>query len=126
MDFDSNGGVWKVYASREYTPESPRTDHFVEVNLQEYMPTLPQDGNYTNVALQSGYFVNSNYPNTTGTVKSVHYMKLPLLAGTTCPVIFPKGTSFLLFTPTTKIEEGYLLYIGESDINNGAGNQNTK
>lgn len=115
MNYTTNGGVWKVYASRDYTPSNPRTTNRVEVNLPDYMPTVPQDGNYTNISVQTGYFVNNNYPNATGTVKSVHYMALPLLKGTVCPTLFSKGTVFLLFTPTTKIEEGYLLYVGEED-----------
>lgn len=110
-NYDTSGVVWKVYAARDYDYKNPRTDNYVEVNLPEHTPTVPMDGQYTDVAIQTGYFVNSNYPNAAGTVKSVHYFKLPLLKGTTCPVYFEKGTPFLLFTPTTKMEEGYLLYI---------------
>lgn len=110
---NTNNTVWKAYAARDYTPTDPRLDQYIEVNLPEYMPTLPQDGNHTNFSLQSGYFVNTNYPNVTGTVKTVHYMKLPLLQGTLCPRLFSKGSVFLLFTPTSKVEEGYLIYAGE-------------
>lgn len=113
MDYSTNGGVWKVYASRDYDEKTPRMTNFVEVNIPEYMPTIPQDGEYTNVSIRSNYFVNKNYPNATGTIKSVHSISLPLLKGTTCPVYFLKGARFLLYTPTTKIEEGFLLYIGE-------------
>ena len=115
MNYETNGGVWKVYASRDYDLTTRRVDEYVEVNLPEYMPTIPQDGNYTNYAITTGYFVNENYPNAAGVVKSVHYIKLPILRGTICPVIFPKGSVFLLFTPTDKIEEGYLVYVGPGE-----------
>lgn len=111
MDYSTNGGVWKVYAARDYDEKNPRMDNYVEVNIPDYMPTIPQDGEFTNISVRSGYFVNSNFPNAAGTIKSVHGIKLPLLKGTRCPIYFDKGTMFLLFTPTTKIEEGYLLYI---------------
>lgn len=113
MASDSNytGTVWKVYAARDYDIKTPRTENYVEVNLPEHTPTVPMDSKYTNISLQYGYFVNKNFPNTTGTVKLMHYYKLPLLHGTICPIYFKKGTPFLLFTPTTKMEEGYLLYI---------------
>lgn len=110
-NYSNSGVVWKVYAARDYDNKSPRMDNYVEVNLPEHTPTIPMDGQYTNIALSYGYFVNKNYPNTTSVVRSVHYFKLPLLQGTTCPIYFKKGTPFLLFTPTTKMEEGYLLYI---------------
>lgn len=122
MDFSKNGGVWKVYAAHDYDDKNPRTDNYVEVNLPDYMPTIPQDGNYTNVPISSKYFVNDNYPNSAGTVKSTHYLKLPLLQGTVCPVYFPKGSVFLLFTPTTKIEEGYLLFVTSEVSSNGGSN----
>ena len=110
-NYDTSGVVWKVYAARDYDIKNPRTDNYVEVNLPEHTPTVPMDGQYTNISIQTGFFVNNNYPNAAGVVKAVHYFKLPLLRGTTCPIYFAKGTPFLLFTPTTKMEEGYLLYI---------------
>lgn len=115
MNYETNGGVWKVYASKDYDPKTPRLTNKVSVNLPDYMPTVPQDDQYTNVAITSGYFVNDNYPNSAGSVKSVHCMELPLLRGTSCPVMFPKGTEFLLYTPTGKIEEGYLIYIDTAE-----------
>lgn len=108
---DMTKQVTKVYAARDYDVERPRTDRFVEVNTPEYAPTIPKDDQYELVSIGGSYFVNTNYPITSGVVKMTHYLKLPLLRGTTCPVYFKKGTPFLLFTPTTKLEEGYLLYI---------------
>lgn len=115
MNYQNNGGVWKAYASRAYDVANPRIDNYIEVNIPEYMPTVPQDNEYTNIAVRTGYFVNTNYPNTTATIKSTHYIKLPLLAGTTCPIYLEQGAPFLLFTPTEKPEEGYLLYIGTKE-----------
>lgn len=104
--------MMKVYAARAYTKKRPRTTKYVDINIPEYLPTIPKDNNETHTTLSSGYFVNSNYPITQGTVTTTHYLSLPLLGGTSCPTIFPKGTEFLLFIPTMKIEEGYLMYIG--------------
>lgn len=110
-NYDTSGTVWKVYAARDYNNKSPRMDEYIEVNLPEHTPTVPMDSGYTNISIGGGYFVNTNYPNTTGIIKSMHYYRLPLLRGTTCPIFFKKGTPFLLFTPTAKMEEGYLIYI---------------
>lgn len=106
-----NKQIIKVYSAKEYTEKEPRPDGYCDINIPEYAPTVPKDDKYTNIALNSNYFVNTNYPNTNGVIKLTHYVTLPLLKGTTCPSILSKGTPFLLFTPTTKIEEGYLLYI---------------
>ena len=103
--------VMKVYAARDYDADNPRTTRFVEVNIPEYVPTIPKDNKYEYVNIQSKYFLNTNYPATSGRIKVTHYVKVPLLSGTTCPTHFPKNTPFLLFVPTTKLEEGYLLYI---------------
>jgi hypothetical protein len=103
--------VMKVYAARKYDAANPRLTNYVQVNVPEYTPTVPQDDSYEQISLSGSYFANTNFPVTTGTVKMTHCLELPLLRGTTCPVYLEKGTPFLLFTPTTKIEEGYLLYI---------------
>lgn len=113
MDYNKNGGIWKAYAARDYTPDKPRTSPYIEVNIPEYMPTIPQDGSYTNIALTNSYFVNDNYPNTTGIVKASHFIALPLMYGTFCPVYFKKGTQFLLIVSTNKMEEGRLVYLSE-------------
>lgn len=103
--------VMKVYAARAYTAEKPRMTNSVLVNIPEYTPTVPKDDQCERIGLSGGYFANQNFPITTGTVKMAHCIELPLLQGTRCPVYMEKGTPFLLFTPSTKIEEGYLLYI---------------
>ena len=103
--------VMKVYTARAYNAENPRLTNYVLVNIPEYTPTVPKDDQFEQIGLTSGYFANQNFPVTTGTIKMTHCLELPLLRGTTCPVYMEKGTAFLLFTPTTKIEEGYLLYI---------------
>lgn len=103
--------VMKAYAARAYTPMNPRRSKYIEVNIPEYTPTLPKDNNNVNISVSGSYFVNNNYPITQGIVTTTHSLSLPLLRATTCPVIFNKGTQFLLFVPTKKIEEGYLLYI---------------
>lgn len=103
--------VMKVYTACAYNAENPRLTNTVLVNIPEYTPTVPQDDQYEQVGLSGDYFANQNFPVTTGIIKMSHCLELPLLRGTTCPVYMEKGTAFLLFTPTTKIEEGYLLYI---------------
>lgn len=103
--------VTKVYAARDYNADRPRVDRFIEINIPEYAPTIPKDDKYEMVSISGSYFYNSNYPITSGAIKMAHCLKLPLLRGTTCPIYFEKGTPFLLFTPTTKLEEGFLLYI---------------
>ena len=106
-----NRGMMKVYAARDYIDDTYRKDNTVEVNVPEYKPTIPQDDNYTNVNLSSGYFVNKNYPATDGLLKSKHSISLPLLHGTHAPVRFNKGAEFLLIYPTGKIQDGFLLFI---------------
>lgn len=103
--------VTKVYSAKSYTPESPRTGRYVAINCPEYLPTVPQDDKQTETLLAQSYFLNQNFPATQVTVTQSHYIELPLLQGSRCPAIFPKGTQFLLLCPTEKIEEGYLLYI---------------
>lgn len=105
------GTVVKAYAARNYTYLTPRTSKYVEVNIPDMLPTVPQDNKTQVIGISSGYTANSNYPVSRRTVTITHALKLPLLSGTTCPTIFKKGTPFLLFYPTDKIEEGYLLYI---------------
>ena len=106
-----NKQVMKVYAARAYTIEKPRLTNYVLVNIPEYTPTIPKDDQFEQIGLSANYFANQNFPVTAGTVRIPHCLELPLLRGTTAPVYFDKGTPFLLFTPTTKIEGGYLLYI---------------
>lgn len=103
--------VVKVFAAREYTHINPRTINFVEINLPEVLPTVPQDNKTTTIVVGNGYTANSNYPIGKSTITISHALTLPLLRGTTCPTIFKKGTPFLLFCPTGKYEEGYLMYI---------------
>lgn len=107
--------VMKVYAARDYIDITRRTDDTVEVNLPEYMPTQPQDNQYTDIVVQSNYFVNDNYPVTQDTIKALHYLKLPLMHGTICPVRFNKGAEFLLLYPTGKVEEGHLIFLHDKE-----------
>ena len=103
--------VMKVYAARDYDLERPRLTNYVEVNIPEYTPTIPRDDQYEQIGLSGGYFVNENFQVTTGNIKINHFLTLPLLRGTICPVYFKKDTAFILFTPTTRLEDGFLLYI---------------
>lgn len=103
--------VSKVYAARSYTPENPRTSRFIEINCPEYLPTIPKDDQKTETKLSQNYFLNENFPSNPTTIVNTHFLALPLLQGSLCPAIFPKGTEFILLCPTEKIEEGYLLYI---------------
>lgn len=108
---NSTNQVMKVYSARAYTVKNPRKTKYVQVNIQEYVPTIPQDNQTESIGLASGFFANQNYPVNTGTLTVYHYLEIPLLSGSSCPTIFSKGTPFLLFTPTSKMEEGYLMYI---------------
>lgn len=108
-------GMMKVYSSRKYIDDKYRKDNFVEVNLPEYVPTTPQDNEYSEIALPKKYFINTNYPATRDVIKEPHFLKLPILHGTMCPVRFNKGAEFLLIYPTGKIEEGFLLYIKDKE-----------
>ena len=103
--------VTKVYAARDYDVRRPRMTDYVLVNLPEYVPTIPRDEYYEQISVQNNFCANKNFPVTDSTIKMTHAIELPLLQGTTCPVIFPKDTPFLLFTPTSRVEEGFLLYI---------------
>lgn len=109
--YGSTKEVTVVYAARDYDESHPRTDTKVEVNITEYTPTIPKDNETENISLKDGYFLNENYPKGSPKIQASHALEIPLLRGTTCPVYFPKNTPFLLFTPTTKPEEGYLIYI---------------
>ena len=104
---DTSSIVMKVFAARAYTFLNPRETNYVDVNIPEVLPTVPQDNQSSVIAIANGYTANSNYP----VGRTSHSLSLPLLRGTTCPVIFRKSTPFLLFSPTGKYEEGYLLYI---------------
>lgn len=101
----------KVYAARAYTPEKPRTTRYVDVNDPEHLPTIPKDDQETQMVLSTSYFVNDNFPVSQTIITNAHCLSLPLLQGTKCPSVFPKGTPFLLVCPTEKLEEGYLIYL---------------
>ena len=101
----------KVYAARDYIDVVRRIDNYVQVNVPEYMPTTPQDDKYSEIAIQSDYFANTNYPVTQDIVKAVHYLTLPIMHGTYAPIRFRKGAEFLLVYPTGKVEEGYLIFL---------------
>ena len=101
--------MW-AYAARNYTVENPRTTKYVEVNIPEAIPTIPQDDKYNRISLSNSYFVNTNFPRVQATATNSHYYSLPLLSGTTCPTIFGKGTKFMVLSPTERIEDAYLIY----------------
>jgi len=101
----------KVYAARAYTPENPRMDRYIQINAPEHLPTIPNDDQETTTILQTSYFKNVNFPTNQQVIKNSHFLQLPLMQGTSCPSIFPKGTPFLLVCPTEKLEEGFLIYI---------------
>lgn len=103
--------IMTVYAARDYDASRPRLTNYVQVNIPEYSPTIPKDEYTENVGLSGSFFVNENYPVTIPSVTLSHYLELPLVRGTTCPVYFEKDTPFLLVCPTLKIEEGKLIYI---------------
>lgn len=105
----------KVYAARDYVDDTARWNNTVEVNIPEYMPTVPQDDKSNDIIIESGYFLNSNYPVTQDLITAKHYLTLPLLAGTYAPVRFHKGAEFVLHYPTGKVEEGYLIFIKDKD-----------
>lgn len=103
--------VMQVYAARDYDLKHPRLTNSVEINIPEYTPTIPRDDKFEMVGISPSYCVNRNFPVSDTNVKITHYITLPLLRGTQCPVYFDKDTPFLLFTPTGRIEEGYLIYM---------------
>ncbi|WP_300943391.1 hypothetical protein [uncultured Duncaniella sp.] len=105
----------KVYAARDYVDDTARWNNTVEVNIPEYMPTVPQDDKSNDIIIESGYFLNSNYPVTQDLITAKHYLTLPLLAGTYAPVRFHKGAEFVLHYPTGKVEEGYLIFIKDKN-----------
>lgn len=107
--------IMKVYAARDYKDITHRTDRKVQVNIPEYMPTIPQDDKSTNLTIESGYFLNENYPITAGILESSHALELPLLEGSRAPVRFNKGAEFILFFPTGKVEEGFLIFIADKE-----------
>ena len=95
------------YAARSYDIYNPRSTRYVQVNIPA---TLPQDDKDNKISLGNNYFINENYPSVEATATSLHYYTLPLLAGTSCPVYFDKGTKFMVMCPTDKIEESYIIY----------------
>lgn len=103
--------MMKVYAARDYKDITHRNSKYVQVNLPEYLPTVPQDDKYTELTITPDYFVNKNFPVTAKVIKSQHFLTLPLMWGARCPTRFNKGAEFLLFFPTGKIEEGFLFFI---------------
>ena len=107
--------MMKVYAARDYLDITSRHDTYVQVNVPEYLPTVPQDDKYTSITISPDYFANKNFPVTANVIKSVHYLTLPLLTGVRTPVRFNKGAEFLLIFPTGKVEEGYLVFIKDKE-----------
>lgn len=107
----SNKQIMKVFAAREYDLSHPRLTNYVEVNIPEYTPTIPRDANRETFALTPRYCVNTNFPVNSNAITIAHYVKLPLVKGSHCPVYFKKDTPFLLLSPSGRIEDGYLLYI---------------
>lgn len=103
--------VMTVYAARNYDYKNPRLTNYIEVNIPEYTPTIPRDDRFETIGISTSYCVNQNFPKSDSSVRIVHFIKLPLLRGTTCPTYFNKDTPFLLLCPTGRIEEGYLIYI---------------
>lgn len=103
--------VMKVYAAKKYDAKNPRIDNYVEVNIPEYVPTIPMDDSVEQIGLNLGMVVNTNWPRTATIVKMSHSLRLPLLRGTTCPVYFEKGTPFLLLNPNDDISNSFLIYI---------------
>lgn len=106
----------KVYAARAYTPERPRIDKYVEINDPDHLPTIPQDDRKTKSILTQKYALNENFNITQREIINVHFLAMPLLQGTPCPAIFPKGTQFMLICPTEKLEEGFLIYISDERV----------
>lgn len=104
-------GMMKVYVARDYLDWTYRVTNTVQVNLPEYVPTIPQDDKFTEIPVDADYFVNENYPVTQDIIKSVHCLDLPILKGTPAPVKMKKGAEYMLVYPTGKIEEGYLVFI---------------
>ena len=99
----------QVYAAKDYTLDDP-CDGFVEINSPENLPSTPMDDELENYGLRSNMFVNTNYP-VNGVAFISHCLKLPIMSGTPYPVIFPKGTKFMLITANSEIEDGHLVYI---------------
>jgi len=108
---DPERAMMKVYAARDYKDDDYRKDNYVEVNLPEYLPTTPKNDEYTEMVIPADYFANQNFPVTQDVVESKHCTGLPLLRGTVCPVRFNKGAEFILYYPTGKLEEGYLVFL---------------
>lgn len=105
----------QVYAARDYVDDDYRRTDTVEVNMPEYLPTTPQNDEYTNIVLPTNYFINKNYPTTEQVLKNNHCLGLPLIHGTYCPVRFHKGAVFILYYSTGKIEEGALQFLRDVD-----------
>ena len=125
-------GEMKVYVARDYIDDKYRRTNKVEVNLPEYMPTVPMDDQYTETVVEKGYFANTNYPVTQEIIRSQHYIELPVEKGSYAPIRMRKGTEFMLLYATGKIEEGTLIFIRhkedieqeEEELKNAAGHKN--
>ena len=105
----------KVYVARDYIDEDYRKTDVIEVNIPEYLPTVPQDDQYTEMVAEKGYFKNLNWPITQEVIRSTHYMKFPIMNGTYAPVRMRKGAEFMLCYPTGKIDDGYLIFMRHKD-----------
>lgn len=126
-------GEMKVYVARDYIDDKYRKTNKVQVNLPEYLPTVPMDDQFTETVVEQGYFVNTNYPVTQEVIRSVHCLDLPIEKGSYAPIRMRKGTEFMLLYATGKIEEGTLIFIRhkedieleEEELKNAAGHKNT-
>lgn len=96
---DINRQIMKAYCAKDYTEDNPRPSGYCEVNIPDYLPTVPKDDKYTEMNISGSYFINGNYPITTGTIKNMHSVKLPVMRGTSCPTYLSKGEEFILISP---------------------------
>ena len=106
----ANKQILKVYAARTYDEYYPCYG-YVEVNVPEYLPSTPQNNGTEQFGLNRRLFANTNYPSISKSVNISHSLNLKILKGTSYSRYFPKGTEFLLLTPSGEIEDGYLMMI---------------
>lgn len=106
----ANKQILKVYAARTYDRWHPCVGN-VEINVPEYLPSTPQDISTEQYGLNKRLFANINYPIISRTVSISHSINLRILKGTAYSRYFPKGTEFLLLTPSGEIEDGYLIMV---------------
>lgn len=108
--------VMRVYSAETISSEGLTK---LKVNIPELFPTLLKDDKDSTLTIQNGYFLNTNYPPTSSTIKISNYLtmnigyKIKYEEITQEPerLKVTKGQPFIMLSPTRRLEDSVLINI---------------